>query len=91
MKRIFNSLILALSLFLFSCTGKMSKDKEPTKNTPQKVDFSGVITVKIEAKEGVSVEYLNKRISDTFNSESFKQHITKSVTQIEPTKMKPTK
>ena len=26
MKRIFNSLILALSLFLFSCTGKINKD-----------------------------------------------------------------
>ena len=70
---------------------EMSKDKDPAKSTTQKVDFSGVITVKIEAKEGVSVEYLNKRIADTFNSESFKQHITKSVTQIEPTKMKPTK
>jgi hypothetical protein len=68
---------------------EMSKD--PVKSTPQKVDFSGVITVKIEAKEGVSVEFLNKRLVDTFNSPDFIQHITKSVTQIEPTKMKPTK
>jgi hypothetical protein len=68
---------------------EMSKD--PAKSTPQKVDFSGVITVKIEAKEGVSVEFLNKKLVDTFNSPDFIQHIVKSVTKIEPTKMKSSK
>ena len=48
---------------------EISKGQEPAKSTFQKVDLGGVITIKIDAPPGVSVEYLNKTIADTFNSD----------------------
>ena len=70
---------------------EISKGQEPAKSTFQKVDLGGVITIKIDAPPGVSVEYLNKTLTNLVNSESFIQQITKMTKQVAPTEMKGTK
>lgn len=70
---------------------EISKGQEPAKSTFQKVDLGGVITIKIDAPPGVSVEYLNKTLTNLVNSESFIQQITKMTKQVASTEMKGTK
>ena len=70
---------------------EISKGQEPAKSTFQKVDLGGVITIKIDAPPGVSVEYLNKTLTNLVNSESFIQQIVKMTKQVAPTEMKGTK
>jgi hypothetical protein len=70
---------------------EISKGQEPAKSTFQKVDLGGVITIKIDAPPGVSVEYLNKTLTNLVNSESFIQQIVKMTKQVAPTKMKSSK
>ena len=70
---------------------EMSKDKEPTKNTPQKLDFGGVITFKVDAEPGVSTEHLNKFVTDFFNSESTRQKLSNIFKESLKSEMKPTK
>ena len=69
----------------------MTKMQQSIKVTSQKVDLGGVITIKIDAPPGVSVEYLNKTLTNLVNSESFIQQIVKMTKQVAPTEMKGTK
>jgi hypothetical protein len=69
----------------------ISKVQEYVKSTPQTVGVGGVITIKIDAPPGVSVEYLNKTLTNLVNSESFIQQIVKMTKQVDPTKMKSSK
>ena len=70
---------------------EMTKMQQSIKVTSQKVDLGGVITIKIDAPPGVSVEYLNKTLTNLVNSESFIQQIVKMTKQVAPTEMKGTK
>jgi hypothetical protein len=70
---------------------EMTKMQQSIKVTSQKVDLGGVITIKIDAPPGVSVEYLNKTLTNLVNSESFIQQIVKMTKQVDPTKMKSSK
>lgn len=70
---------------------EISKIQESVKITSQKVDFGGVITIKVDAPPGVSVEYLNKTLTNLVNSESFIQQFAKMQKQVAPTKMSATK
>jgi hypothetical protein len=68
----------------------MGKDKDPGKISLQKLDFGGVITIKVDAPPGVSAEYLNKFFTDFFNSESGRQQLSKISKQSIKSEMKPT-
>lgn len=70
---------------------EISKIQESVKITSQKVDFGGVITIKVDAPPGVSVEYLNKTLTNLVNSESFIQQFAKMQKQVAPTEMRSTK
>jgi hypothetical protein len=69
----------------------ISKVQEYVKSTPQTVGVGGVITIKIDAPPGVSVEYLNKTLTNLVNSESFIKQIVKMTKQVAPTEIKGTK
>ena len=66
----------------------MNKDKDPGKVSLQKLDFGGVITIKVDAPPGVSAEYLNKFFTDFFNSESGRQQLSKISKQSTKSEMK---
>ena len=66
----------------------MNKDKDPGKVSLQKLDFGGVITIKVDAPPGVSAEYLNKFFTDFFNSESGIQQLSKISKQSTKSEMK---
>lgn len=68
----------------------MNKDKDPGKVSLQKLDFGGMITIKVDAPPGVSAEYLNKFFTDFFNSESGRQQLSKISKQSIKSEMKPT-
>ena len=70
---------------------EINKVQETVRITSQKLDFGGVITIKVDAPPGVSVEYLNKTLSNLVNSESFIQQFAKMQKQVGPTKMSATK
>jgi hypothetical protein len=70
---------------------EISKMKESVQITSQKLDFGGLITIKVDAPPGVSAEYLNKFFTDFFNSESGRQQLSKISKQAVKTEMKATK
>jgi hypothetical protein len=70
---------------------EINKSQESVRFTTQKLDFGGVITIKVDAAAGVSTEDVNKMFTNTFNSESFRQQISKLSKQAVQSEMKPTK
>lgn len=70
---------------------EINKSQESIRITSQKLDFGGVITIKVDAPPGVSAEYLNKFFTDFFNSESGRQQLSKISKQAVKTEMSPTK
>jgi hypothetical protein len=67
---------------------EISKMKESVQITSQKLDFGGLITIKVDAPPGVSAEYLNKFFTDFFNSESGRQQLSKISKQSVKSEMK---